>query len=222
MRELESELVQPGRKYTVLVRSAARKAFFSAPLIFNVAFPKPKKVHAYREDDLLTVTWDFPSKYSTSHFLVTVESIYDRLQEVQVKRHTCTFKMDAQTLSENLDVMVYAISDDNITSAPASATFISHPPNESTRTMSPGMETCRGSQDLPRPTDVSPVNTDQGSGFGDYSDTDFMGDTWGDEPDNLVDYLNETTATRESSGSVQVRQLFYDYSPPANCATRFK
>jgi hypothetical protein len=189
----------------VLVRSAARKAFFSAPLMFNVAFPKPKKVHVHRERNTLTVTWDFPSEYRASHFLITVESIYDRLREVQVELHTCTFEMDAKTLSENLDVIVYAISEDDIRSAPGTAAFISHPPNEWTRTMSPGMETRRGTQDLPRPKDVSPLDSDQRSDRADESDTPFMKDTWGDEPDNLVDYSNNSTVTREPSGSAPVR-----------------
>ena len=204
MRELESKCLVPGRKYAVLVRSAARKAFFSAPLMFNVALPKPKNVRVHRELNTLTVAWDFPSEYSASHFLVAVETLYNRLREVQVKLHTCTFKMDAKALSENLDVLVYAFSEDDIKSSPGTATFISHPPNKSTRTMIPGMDTHRGTQDLPRLRYASPLDISQRSDRANQSDTPFMKDTWGHEPDNLVDYSNKSTVTREPSGSVQV------------------
>lgn len=204
IREIESKRLLPGRKYTVLVRSAARKAFFSAPLMFNVAFPKPKKVRVRRERNALTVTWDFPSEYSATHFLVTVESIYDQLRAVQVELHTCTFKMDAKALSENLDVMVYAISEDDTRSAPGTVTFISHSPNESTKTMRPEMETRTGTQHLHRPRNVSSLDTSERSDRAEQCDTRFMEDTRGDEPDDLVDYSNKSTITREPSGSVQV------------------
>lgn len=202
----------------MLIRSEARKAFFSAPLMFNVPSPKPKNVHARRERNTLTVTWDFPSESSATRFLVTVNS---RLRAMQVKQHSCTFKMDDNVLSEDLEVMVYAISEDDIRSAPGIATFISHPPNESTRTMSP-VETRIGTRDQPRPRDVSPLDNGESSDRAGQCDTLFMEDTWADDPDNSVDYSNESAVTREPSGSAQVCWLFYNDSPPGNYATRFR
>ena len=118
MRDEESNRLLPGKKYVMLVRSEARKAFSSAPLMFNVPLPKPTNVHLHRERNTLTVTWDFPSESGATHFLVTVDSIYDILRTKQIEQHTCTFKMDANTLSENLEVMVYAVDEDDIRSAP--------------------------------------------------------------------------------------------------------
>ena len=70
--------------------------------------------------------------------------------------------------------------------------------------MSPEMEIRIGTQDQPRPRDVSPLDTGEPSDRADQCDTLFMEDTWADEPDDLVDYSNESTVTREPSGSVQV------------------
>jgi hypothetical protein len=191
----------------MLVRSEARKAFSSAPLMFNIPPPKPKNVHVHRERNTLTVTWNFPSESGATQFLVTVDSIYDTHQRKQTKQHTCTFKLDANTLSEDLEVMVYAVSEDDIRSAPGKATLISYPPNESTRMISPGMDIRIGTQDQPRSRDVSPLDTGEPS---DRCDTPLMGDMWTDESDGLVDHSNQSAGTREPSGSVQVCQLFYN------------
>jgi hypothetical protein len=201
MRELESKCLLQGRKYAVQVRSAARKAFFSPPLMFNVAFPKPKKVEVRRERNNLTVTWEFPSDYCVTRFLVTVGSLHDRVKTAQVELHSCTFHVNAETLAEELNVTVCAISEDDIMSAPGTAVFISHPPSEST--MSPRMETDRGTQNRPRLRDVTPPGIAERADC-DRSDTSFMEDSGEDEPDNFVDCSNEPTRMREQSRYMQV------------------